>query len=288
VGVRLLAAAATAALAVAAATAAFAVAAASPVDRAADYLETRRDATGGFAEPGSPATAGLTAWAVLGLRAAGRPASELEAAASFLSRSAEGLRTATDLELVLLARCALGEPPPALLERVRALRRSDGLIGPTLNSTIWGVLALRAAGDEAPPASVRLLLARQHRTGGWAWTVGSAPDSNDTAAAVQALRAAGVRGRPIARALAFLRRHQRADGGFELSRGRGSDVQSTAWAVQAFVAAGRRPPPSALRYLLRMQRPDGSFRYSARYAVTPVWVTSQALAALARKPLPLR
>jgi hypothetical protein len=29
-------------------------------------------------------------------------------------------------------------------------------------------------------------------------------------------------------------------------------------------------------------------RYSARYAVTPVWVTAQALAALAGMPLPLR
>jgi hypothetical protein len=37
-----------------------------------------------------------------------------------------------------------------------------------------------------------------------------------------------------------------------------------------------------------MQRPDGSLRYSARYAVTPVWVTSQALPALARTPLTRR
>ena len=71
-------------------------------------------------------------------------------------------------------------------------------------------------------------------------------------------------------------------------RGRGSDTQSTAWAVQAFVAAGVRPSPSALRYLQRMRRPDGSYRYSARYAATPVWVTSQALAAVARRPLPIR
>jgi hypothetical protein len=58
--------------------------------------------------------------------------------------------------------------------------------------------------------------------------------------------------------------------------------------VQAFVAAGQRPPPAALRYLARMRRNDGSYRYSARYAVTPVWVTAQALAAVSRKPLPIR
>ena len=37
-----------------------------------------------------------------------------------------------------------------------------------------------------------------------------------------------------------------------------------------------------------MRRPDGSLRYSARYATTPLWVTAQALQALARKPFPLR
>jgi energy-coupling factor transport system substrate-specific component len=278
VGVKLLAAAA----------AALAIALASPTEHGARYLESRQVPGGGFAEPGSEVTPGLTAWATLGLRAAGRPAPGLEEALAYLGRADAQLRTATDLELVLLARAALGDRAPELVERVRALRRPSGYIGPTLNSTIWGVLALRAAGDPAPAASVRLLLRRQHRSGGWSWAAGGAPDSNDTAAAVQALRAADVHGRPIARALAFLRRHQRPDGGFELTRARGSDVQSTAWAVQAFVAAGERAPPAALRYLLRMQRPDGSFRYSARYAVTPVWVTSQALAALARKPLPLR
>jgi hypothetical protein len=36
-----------------------------------------------------------------------------------------------------------------------------------------------------------------------------------------------------------------------------------------------------------MQRANGSFRYSARYAITPTWVTAQVLPALARKPFPL-
>jgi hypothetical protein len=37
-----------------------------------------------------------------------------------------------------------------------------------------------------------------------------------------------------------------------------------------------------------MHRRNGSFRYSAAYAVTPVWVTAQVLPALARRPFPLR
>jgi energy-coupling factor transport system substrate-specific component len=105
-----------------------------------------------------------------------------------------------------------------------------------------------------------------------------------------ALRAAGVgtRNPAIVRALRYLRRHQNRDGGFELVAGRGSDVQSTAWAIQAFLAAKARPGREAYRYLERMRRADGSLRYSARYAVTPVWVTAQALPALAGSPLPLR
>lgn len=262
--------------------------AATPAQDAARYLETRQQADGGFAEPGGRSTPGLTAWAVLGLRAAGRPASSLGEARAYLERSAGDLAVATDLELVLTARAALGERPPELVARLERLVRRDGRIGPTVSSTIWGAIALRSVGRRVPPATVRWLLRRQRPSGGWSWSVRGAPDSNDTAVAVQALRAAGVGGRPIARALAFLERHRNRDGGYELLAGRGSDVQSTAWAVQALAAAGRRPPAAALRYLARMRRPDGSYRYSARYVATPVWVTAQAAAALARKPLPLR
>ena len=69
--------------------------------------------------------------------------------------------------------------------------------------------------------------------------------------------------------------------------GRSSDAQSTAWAIQAFVAAKEAPGRRSFRYLAGLRRPDGSYRYSKRYAVTPVWVTSQVLPALARTPFPL-
>jgi prenyltransferase beta subunit len=260
---------------------------AGAVEDAIGYLESRQAPDGGFAEPGGRPTPGLTAWAVIGLRAAGTPARELDDARVYLEDSEAALGSATDLELVLVARAALGERPRELTARVRALLRADGGIGPTVNSTIWGVLALRAVGERAPPSAVRFLLRHQRRSGGWSWSAAAAPDSNDTAAAIQALRSAGVRGRSIRRGLAYLRRLQNRDGGFGLSPGRGSDAQSTAWAIQAFLAAGERPGPAAYSYLDRLRRPDGSLRYSARYAVTPVWVTAQALAAMARKPLPL-
>jgi energy-coupling factor transport system substrate-specific component len=223
---------------------------------------------------------------VLGLRAAGaRPRPET---LTYLQEREDALTDLTDVELAAMAQSVLGRRPDRLLARIEHAKRTNGGIGANLNSTAWGILALRQAGTRAPRAAIRYLLRHQNPSGGWSWLAGTQPDSNDTATAVEALRAAGIRGKPIRRALAYLRRLQNRDGGFELTPGRGSDAQSTAWAVQAFVAARKAPPKGSVRYLARLRRRDGSFRYSKQYVTTPVWVTSQVLPALARKPFPLR
>jgi energy-coupling factor transport system substrate-specific component len=263
------------------------VAAAALAASPASYLQSHQQSSGGFAEPGSQPTPGLTAWSVLGLRAAGRPTGK---AYDYLVAHEAELRSATDIELAVIAEL-VAEPQGRLSEPLRArfenLARPGGRFGPTINSTAWGILAHAQIGR---PFKVRVsyLLRHQHRSGGWGWVAGVAPDSNDTAAVIQALRSQGVRGRPITRGLRYLRRLQNRDGGFELTEGRGSDAQSTAWAIQAFVAADTRPPTRAFRYLATLRRPDGSYRYSRKYVVTPVWVTSQVLVALARKAFPLR
>ena len=251
----------------------------------ADYVVSHQQPDGGFAEPGQSSDPSLTAWAVLGLKAAGRepsrsPVSYLEGAPA---------RTANDLALRILALDALGRDTDALVSRLESMRGARGRIGTLVNSTIWGVIALRATGRPAG-TSVRYLLRAQRRNGGWSWHPRGAPDSNDTAAAVQALRAAGVspKSPTIRKALRYLRRAQRQDGGFQLTPGRAADAQSTAWAIQAFIAAGKDPGSAAWSYLGQIRQPDGSYRYSKRYAATPVWVTSQVLPALARKPYPLR
>ena len=252
------------------------------------YVRAQQNADGGFGEPRGPSDVNLTAWAILGLRAAGSAPRRPDGAADFLvGRDDEDV---TDLALRVLALDASGRGVALLASDLAARRRPTGQIGPTVNSTIWAALALRAAGRPAGRATVRWLLRRQRPTGGWGWSVGGSPDSNDTAAAVQALRAAGVPARApaVRRALRYLRRLQNRDGGFELTPGRGSDAQSTAWAIQAFVAARRQPGAAAFRYLARLQRPNGSYRYSRRYGVTPAWVTAQVLPALARRPFPLR
>jgi hypothetical protein len=244
----------------------------------AQFVQAHADG-GAYAEPGGRADALLTSWAVLGLRAT---RNEAQDSLGYLQSQEGTLRSTTDVALVALAERSLGATPTALLDRLRGARRASGQIGEGVNSTCWGVLAL----GRSTSATTRWLLARQSRGGGWSWAVGGQPDSNDTAAALEALRVAGVRGAPVTRGARFLLSFQNRDGGFELTNGRGSDAQSTAWAIQGLVAAGRKPPRSAFAYLARLRRADGSYRYSAQYVTTPVWVTSQVLAALAKKPFP--
>jgi prenyltransferase beta subunit len=257
---------------------------ASAIDHAVAYLESRQQTDGGFAEPGSTATPGLTAWAVLGLAAVGQAP---DTAAAYLT--SKPYPTATDLALRLLALDALGRDVDVLADQLEGLGRPNGGIGQAVNSTIWGVIALRAAGRTIESDTVRFLTDAQQATGGWSWGRGIAPDADDTAAAIQALRAAGVSksSAAVRRGLAFLRARQNPDGGFELVERRGSNAQSTSWALQAFVAAGRDAGAKARAYLARLQRDDGSFRLSSSYVTTPVWVTSQVVAALAGRAFPL-
>jgi prenyltransferase beta subunit len=241
----------------------------------APYLQSQQQSDGGFAESGGRSSPALTAWAALGLVAAGQaPSGTLD---YLRAHEGDALPPATRA-LLAFAAAALGDPQPA--------GRLSTAPGQT-NTIVWTILARRQAALPAPKPLVSALLARQSKSGGWGWAEGVAPDSNDTAAAVQALRATGVTGPSIRRALDYLRTTRNEDGGFAILKGRESDAQSTSWAVQAFVAAAERIPRGAFAYLRGLRRSDGSYRYSARYAVTPVWVTAQVVPALMKKPFPL-
>src|SRR5439155_1755793 len=78
-----------------------AVVATSPAASSVGFLQARQLDSGGFAEAGRPAYPQLTAWAVLGLRAAG--ATPGVAAARYLAQREPDLTSATDLALVVLA-----------------------------------------------------------------------------------------------------------------------------------------------------------------------------------------
>jgi len=85
------------------------------------YLEGRQLAGGGFAEQGGSPSPQLTAWAVLGLRAAhARPGA---AALGYLVAHEDELSKATDVELVAMAESVLGREPDGLLAPLRRSRR---------------------------------------------------------------------------------------------------------------------------------------------------------------------
>ena len=211
---------------------------------------------------------------------------------------------AGELERTILVLGAAGVSPRSFAGRdlVAALlrhRRRDGSFDRQVNTTAFAVLALRAAGMRASSSTVRSavgwLARQQNADGGFNFAGrGGVSGIDDTSAPVQALAAAGRRGsRTVRRAVRFLVARQNRDGGFPLSPGGSSNAQSTAWAVQALVA-GRRDPGRVRRggntplgYLRSLTAPGGRVRYSRTSGQTPVWVTGQALTALARRPFPL-
>jgi hypothetical protein len=95
------------------------------------------------------------------------------------------------------------------------------------------------------------------------------------------------------RGLAFLRNSQRKGGGFPLGVSGTVNSQSTAWAIEGILAVGgdpgsfRRGSADPFDYLATNQAADGHYRYSGSSDKTPIWVTGEALVAVAGKSLPL-
>ena len=250
------------------------VAAVSPVS----FLQAHAS-DGAFAEAGGRADPALTAWAVLGLRAAGADA---PGSLDYL-RAREGeLRSATDVALVALAEQALGDPATRARRAPRA--RAPTVASGRRSTRPTGASSRRGA--RAPPRRGSSSGTRRARAGSRGEPASPRTRTTPRPRSRRSPSRACAGSRSTARSRSCSRSRTR-DGGFELTRGRGADAQSTAWAIQGLVAAGRKPPRSAFAYLARLRRADGSYRYSARYAATPVWVTAQVLAGLAKRPFPL-
>jgi energy-coupling factor transport system substrate-specific component len=273
------------------------------------YLERAQNADGGFgASPGASSTQMHTGWAALGLAAAGRNPRDVRRggrdAISYIRAHASALRgDLGERSRTILALRAAGVAPRAggrnLLRELLAARRRDGSFAGRVNTTAFAVLALRAAGrsasDRVVRAAARWIAGQANADGGFNFGGRGGPSgADDTGAALQALAAAGMRRTPVVRrGAAWLGRHQNPDGGFSLLGGT-SNAQSTAWAVQGLIAAGRDPARvrrdgsrSPLAYLRSLVMPGGAVRYSRTSAQTPVWVTAQAMVALAGRAFPI-
>ncbi|MHB1809964.1 MAG: prenyltransferase/squalene oxidase repeat-containing protein [Solirubrobacteraceae bacterium] len=295
----------------ASASASAATAARIDIARGVAYLASAQNADGGFgAARGSQSSSMFTAWAGIGLAAAGvqprslrrhgRSAiSELRAQARSIEAGAGGA------ERTMLALRACNAPVAtlgglALSRRLLAARSRDGSYEGQVNLTAFAIFALLAAGDSrSAPAirsAARWLARQQNGDGGFSFaTRGDPSDVDDTAAAVQALIAAGTATRAsIGRAVRYLQRAESPNGGFPQEPGGEANAQSSAWAVQALAAAGApigigglAGADTPIGYLERAVAPDGSVRYSSASVQTPVWVTAEALAAFAAAPLPI-
>jgi energy-coupling factor transport system substrate-specific component len=273
---------------------------ASVASDALGFLQRAQNRDGGWGQArGAASTPLYSAWALVGQGAA-RDGRCDAAGVRYVQRHT--VQATGDVERTILALRACRRGTGSLDRRLRARQGKDGSFNGLTNLTSFGVFALRAGGLSARNSRLRRAAAfiarQQNHDGGFSYARrGSGSGVDDTAAAVQALVAAGrsrTRG-PVARAVQFLRVSQRADGGFGATRRLSSNAQSTSWAVQAFVAAGVDPDRvrrggsrSTTAYLRSLASPDGSVRYSRTSRQTPVWVTGQALAALARKSLPIR
>ncbi len=283
----------------------------SQISRSVFYLQRAQDSNGGFGgAPGQRSSELYSAWAAMGLAAAGRnPLTFTRNGHSVLAAlrsEASTLEGAGDYERTILALHACGLPASALPGRnllggLLRERASDGSFAHLVNITAFAIFALRVAGTSADNAIVnaagRWLATQQNRDGGFGFAGrGAGEDVDDTSAALQGvIDASGRRSSAVVtRAVAYLRRAQNPDGGFPQQSGGESNAQSTAWAVQGLGAAGvnvgavkRGGSRSPLAYLESLAAPDGSERYSRTSAQTPVWVTAEALTALAGKPFPI-
>ena len=100
-----------------------AIALATPVSHGVDFLRARQLTEGSFAEPGRTGYPQLTAWAALGLRAAGQSPSSRAAAIKYLVAHEPDLKSATDIALVALAQQALGGDADRSLARLQAAQK---------------------------------------------------------------------------------------------------------------------------------------------------------------------
>lgn len=268
--------------------------------RASAWLVSAQGSDGGWGgSPRSDSKPDLTAWAMLGLEAAGRNPLDVSRGGrtpvDYLRSRVRGLSSSGDLARTILALKGAGVNPRDfgghnLVAALAKRRRSDGSFQGWPGSTAFAIIALRASGASGGlRRSISWLAKAQNNDGGWGDTPGSPSTADGTGAAIQAIPGSDA----ARRGLAYLRKAQRRGGGFALGGSGGVNSQSTAWAVQGMIALGTDPAnvekggKSALDYLSARQDDDGHYRYSASSDQTPVWVTGQALAATAGKSFPI-
>ncbi len=267
--------------------------------RAAIWLAGVQNADGGWGPaPEKASSLEVTAWAMLGLEAAGRNPRDVSHegrdGVGYLRVHVDELSSPGALARTILALEGAEVDPRSFGGRdlVSALvkrRRDNGSFDGWPGSTAFAIMALRAAGAGADlQASIAWLTKVQNGDGGWGDLPQPPSTPDGTAAAIEAIPDTEA----AKHGLAYLRDAQRPNGGFALGGNGAVNSQSTAWAVQGMLAVGADPGTakggkSALEYLEARQDSDGHYRYSASSDQTPTWVTGQVLAATAGEAYPV-
>ncbi len=274
------------------------------------YLLSVQSSNGGYgAAAGQSPSEVYSAWAAMGLAAAGHdPASVTHDGHSVLDAlrgEVSTLQGLGDTERTILAAHTCGASAYSfagrnLVAEVLRARERDGSFQNMVDLTAFAIFALRAVGHSPAFGPIReaagWIERQQSSDGGFSFDVhGSPSDVDDTGTALQALADAGARNKHVLDAGAdYLIRSQNLDGGLPQQYGGESNAQSTAWAIQGLIAAGYNPHTirrhgsrSPVGYLESLIAPGGSIRYSRTGSQTPVWVTAQALIALAGRTFPV-
>ncbi len=277
------------------------------IQKALDWLRSIQNNDGGFANPGEESSVKKTSWAVMAIVAAGQDPHEwkknghspIDFMRSRLKDELGKMGTA-DYARTILALVYADEDPRTfadvnLVELLKSKIKENGQIGDFVYTTIWGILALKASGENVTlPA--KWLKSQQNPDGGFPWNAGEESDFDDTAAAIQALIAAGEPkdSEVIKRALNYLREGQNDDGGMRYFGSSASNAASDAWTIQALVAAGVNPMEwrknnvSVVEHLLNLQTEKGYFNYTSIQKSNPGYMTVSAIMALLGKPHPIK
>jgi hypothetical protein len=221
----------------------------------------------------------------------------------YLRANADALLGSTDYERMILTLVAAGENPrdfagrDFVVELKNEYLKENGQFSDFIYTTIWGILALSVAGEDAS-RSAAWLKEQQNDDGGFAWAQGEKSDYDDTAAALEALIAAGESpdSKVIRDALEYLKTGQNEDGGFTYFGSSASNAASDAWVIQALVACGQDPQDTGwtrngnnpVDHLVSLQQSDGSFYYTSYTPSNPGYMTVCAIMALLGKSFPIK
>lgn len=272
------------------------------IRKALEYLRTLQKDDGGFGEKESLFSA--TSWAMMAIASAEENPEEWKRSGKSpidymrekIGEEVKRMGT-TDLARTILALIYSNIDPRNfegydLVKMLKERVKDDGRIGDYVYTTIWGILALKAAGEDVSK-SIEWLKSVQNPDGGFPWIAGEKSDCDDTSAAIQALMLAKEY-EAVDRAIEYLKTCQNPDGGMKYFGESASNAASDSWAIQALVSAGENPMKfkkdlnCIVDHLISLQADEGYFKYTSHEVSNPGYMTVSAIMALLGKYHPMK